>query len=232
MSNETKQPTLPEAIALAREALTNCEGMIDELRDYPVTHDSIIEALAALDSLQVGEPSVSDSELAQRILTVLGYATEPSMEPGADERRDRIAEIIASNAAPCARCAELEATNRQLNREVISVGDEAEDYAGKLAALEAENARLIERFELAVETKTQQQATIVQQAEQLAAAERDACALWMMLDDIDTGGDIAKADDVLYRAIAEHSHKRRFEPRFEWVIKAIDAAIAARKGEK
>ena len=78
----------------------------------------------------------------------------------------------------------------------------------------------------------EQQATIAQQAEQLAAAERDACALWMMLDDIDTGGDIAKADDVLYRAIAEHSHKRRFEPRFEWVIKAIDAAIAARKGEK
>ena len=50
MSNETKQPTLPEAIALAREALTNCEGMIDELRDYPVTHDSIIEALAALEA--------------------------------------------------------------------------------------------------------------------------------------------------------------------------------------
>ena len=139
---------------------------------------------------------------------------------------------LYNHAAPCARCAELEATNRQLNREVISVGDEAEDYAGKLAALEAENARLIERFELAVETKTQQQATIAQQAEQLAAAEKDACALWMMLDDIDTGGDIAKADDVLYRAIAEHSHKRRFEPRFEWVIKAIDAAIAARKGEK
>ena len=271
MSNETKQPTLPEAIALAREALTNCEGMIDELRDYPVTHDSIIEALAALDSLQVGEPSVSDSELAQRILTVLGYATEPSMEPGADERRDRIAEIIASNAAPCARCAELEASEFEL----IKQRDVAEDYGTKLAnavseffrvevgeysnmndprevaldileggfitdsdadrkiaALEAENARLIERFELAVETKTQQQATIAQQAEQLAAAERDACALWMMLDDIDTGGDIAKADDVLYRAIAEHSHKRRFEPRFEWVIKAIDAAIAARKGEK
>ena len=67
---------------------------------------------------------------------------------------------------------------------------------------------------------------------QLAAAEKDACALWMMLDDIDTGGDIAKADDVLYRAIAERSHNRRFEPRFEWVIKAIDAAIAAQKVEK
>lgn len=28
------------------EALQNCEGMLDELRDYPITHDAIIEALA------------------------------------------------------------------------------------------------------------------------------------------------------------------------------------------
>ena len=78
--------------------------------------------------------------------------------------------------------------------------------------LEAENASLRERLE---------------------KVEKDACALWMMLDDIDTGGDIAKADDVLYRAIAERSHKRRFEPRYEWVIKAIDdAAIKAQKEGK
>ena len=83
-----------------------------------------------------------------------------------------------------------------------------------------------------IDKMKEQQATIAQQAEQLAAAEKDACALWMMLDDIDTGGDIAKADDVLYRAIAEHSHKRRFEPRFEWVIKAIDTAIAASREGK
>ena len=50
MTNQTKQPTISEAIALAREALTNCEGMIDELRGYPVTHDSIIETLAALEA--------------------------------------------------------------------------------------------------------------------------------------------------------------------------------------
>jgi hypothetical protein len=30
-----------------REALENYEGMLDELRDYPITHDLIIEALAA-----------------------------------------------------------------------------------------------------------------------------------------------------------------------------------------
>lgn len=63
---------------------------------------------------------------------------------------------------------------------------------------------------------------IVSLRAQLAEAQKDAAALWMMLDDIDTGGDIAKADDVLYRAIAERSHKRRFEPRYEWIMAAID----------
>ena len=52
---------------------------------------------------------------------------------------------LYTQPADCPRCAELEATNRQLNREVISVGEEAEDYAGKLATLEAENARLNNR---------------------------------------------------------------------------------------
>lgn len=61
------------------------------------------------------------------------------------------------------------------------------------------------------------------------ALKKDAAALWMMLDDIDTGGDIAKADDVLYRAIAERSHKRRFEPRFEWVMQHIDAEMEESK---
>jgi len=54
-----------------------------------------------------------------------------------------------------------------------------------------------------------------------------AIDLWMMLDDIDTGGDRAKADDVLYRAIAERTHRRRFSPKYQIVIDAIDAA---RKG--
>lgn len=60
---------------------------------------------------------------------------------------------------------------------------------------------------------------------EVEALRKDAVALWMMLDDIDTGGDIAKGDDVLYRAIAERSHKRRFDSRFKWVIAAIDAAM-------
>lgn len=31
------------------EALLNCEGVFDECKDYPVTHDNVIEALAAFD---------------------------------------------------------------------------------------------------------------------------------------------------------------------------------------
>ena len=61
---------------------------------------------------------------------------------------------------------------------------------------------------------------------ELGECRKDAAALWMMLDDIDTGGDIAKADDVLYRAIAERSHKRRFEPSYEWVTAYIAAMEA------
>ena len=46
---ESLRQQLAAAIAaceLKDEALQNCEGMLDELRDYPITHDAIIEALA------------------------------------------------------------------------------------------------------------------------------------------------------------------------------------------
>ena len=46
---ESMRQQLAAAIAACRlkdEALQNCEGMLDELRDYPITHDAIIEALA------------------------------------------------------------------------------------------------------------------------------------------------------------------------------------------
>jgi len=62
---------------------------------------------------------------------------------------------------------------------------------------------------------------------EVAGLRECAIDLWMMLDDIDTGGDRAKADDVLYRAIAERTHRRRFSPKYQIVIDAIDAA---RKG--
>lgn len=49
------------ACKLKDEALQNYEGMLDELRDYPITHDAIIEALAvqpndAALKAWVGEP--------------------------------------------------------------------------------------------------------------------------------------------------------------------------------
>ena len=66
---------------------------------------------------------------------------------------------------------------------------------------------------------------------EVAGLRECAIDLWMMLDDIDTGGDRTKADDVLYRAIAERTHRRRFSPKYQVVIDAIDAALAARKGE-
>lgn len=62
-------------------------------------------------------------------------------------------------------------------------------------------------------------------AQEIERLRECAIDLWMMLDDIDTGGDRAKADDVLYRAIAERTHRRRFSPKYQIVIDAIDAAM-------
>ena len=35
--------------------------------------------------------------------------------------------------------------------------------------------------------------------------------LWMLLDNIDTAGDMAKSDDKLYRHIVERTQKKRWE---------------------
>ncbi len=46
---ESLRQQLAAALAACKrkdDALQNCEGMLDELRDYPITHDAIIEALA------------------------------------------------------------------------------------------------------------------------------------------------------------------------------------------
>lgn len=45
----------------------------------------------------------------------------------------------------------------------------------------------------------------------LATCEMHRKFLFDLLDDIDTAGDIAKADDKLYRSIVEKAHRRRFE---------------------
>lgn len=41
--------------------------------------------------------------------------------------------------------------------------------------------------------------------------EKVARFLWDLLDDIDTAGDIAKADDKTYRDMVERLQRRRFE---------------------
>jgi hypothetical protein len=60
----------------------------------------------------------------------------------------------------------------------------------------------------------------------VAAAERDkTLRLWMLLDDVDTAGDIAKADDKLYRELCEQYQRKRWE-----VLSGdeVDAALRAR----
>ena len=60
----------------------------------------------------------------------------------------------------------------------------------------------------------------------IAAAERQkSIRLWMLLDDIDTADDIAKADDKLYRSICQKYQKKRWEILSE---EEVDAAIRAR----
>lgn len=60
----------------------------------------------------------------------------------------------------------------------------------------------------------------------VAAAEREkSLRLWMLLDDVDTADDIAKADDDIYRSLCRQAHAKR------WAVlhgNEVDAAIRAR----
>jgi hypothetical protein len=70
---------------------------------------------------------------------------------------------------------------------------------------------------------------LVHFADLISAAERQkSLRLWMLLDDIDTADDVAKADDKLYRSICQKHQKKRWEILSE---EEVDAAIRAR-GEK
>ena len=58
------------------------------------------------------------------------------------------------------------------------------------------------------------------------ADEREkSLRLWMLLDDVDTADDIAKADDAIYRSLCRQAHKKRWD-----VLTGdeIDAVIRAR----
>ena len=61
----------------------------------------------------------------------------------------------------------------------------------------------------------------------VASAERKkSLQLWMLLDDIDTADDIAKADDAVYRSLCRQAHQKR------WTVLTtdeVDAAIQTRE---
>ena len=63
-------------------------------------------------------------------------------------------------------------------------------------------------------------------AKLVAAKEREkTLQLWMLLDDVDTADDIAKADDTIYRSLCRQAHAKRWN-----VLNGdeVDAAIHAR----
>jgi hypothetical protein len=63
-------------------------------------------------------------------------------------------------------------------------------------------------------------------AKLVAAKEREkTLQLWMLLDDIDTVDDIAKADDAVYRSLCRQAHAKRW---FVLTGDEVDAAIRAR----
>jgi hypothetical protein len=47
--------------------------------------------------------------------------------------------------------------------------------------------------------------------------------LWMLLDDVDTADDIAKADDAIYRSLCRQAHAKRWD-----VLNEVEVAAAIR----
>ena len=43
--------TLKTALKVARDALNDCEGALDECHDYPITYDTVLEALAKINEV-------------------------------------------------------------------------------------------------------------------------------------------------------------------------------------
>jgi hypothetical protein len=65
-------------------------------------------------------------------------------------------------------------------------------------------------------------------ASAVEAERQKSLQLWMLLDDVDTADDIAKADDAVYRSLCRQANIKR------WSVlngDEVDAAIRAR-GEK
>lgn len=63
-------------------------------------------------------------------------------------------------------------------------------------------------------------------ADIVRADEREkSLSLWMLLDDVDTADDIAKADDAIYRGLCRQAHAKRWDVLTK---DEVDAAIRAR----
>ena len=63
-------------------------------------------------------------------------------------------------------------------------------------------------------------------AKLVAEYEREkSLQLWMLLDDVDTADDIAKADHDVYRSLCRQAHEKRW---FVLTGDEVDAAIRAR----
>ena len=154
MSNKTKQPTLPEVIALATLLASAVKEHPDFDDGIPDSSKPLIElaekALAALDSLQVGEPvtdhiedvrgrSMADAAVGpcdcdphiEYCPSCAPYLHEP-LKPAGEEDKATYKQIADNYTSPanCPRCAEHE-------RNIVEI---IRDYDTKLDALEAELA--------------------------------------------------------------------------------------------
>ena len=78
-------------------------------------------------------------------------------------------------------------------------------------------------------------AALAKREEMAEGYKQAATFLWGLLDDIDTAGDMAKADDKLYRAIVERHQRMRFNvgstDGYSLELKT-DAMLAAAKAQE
>lgn len=64
-----------------------------------LSNEEADEIITALTAAPAGDWTVSASETARMVLDYLGIGSDPSLEPGADRRRDNVAKIITSHQA-------------------------------------------------------------------------------------------------------------------------------------
>jgi hypothetical protein len=56
-----------------------------------------------------------------------------------------------------------------------------------------------------------------------ADERKNTLRLWMLLDDVDTADDIAKANDAIYRSLCRQAHAKRWD-----VLNEVEVAAAIR----